>query len=150
MTSTQQSENVYSLDIKGKLDNVYKRMAIGALYGMIQGDCNSAVKTLNRRCEIMGVRKPEQITVTQRDKVIPTPWIHNGEQINLSSWVGRMELRIIDGDNEFWVYRDWFEEYEIDKLHPEYEKDHWFHESDDCESHKRYVAMCEQHGIERK
>lgn len=149
MSSTQQYEKVYSLDIKGKLDNVYKRMAIGSLYGMIQGDCNFAVKTLNRQCETMGVRKPEQITVTQRDKVISRPWIYNGQQIDNGIWVGRMDMRIIDGDNEFWVYRDWFEENEIDRLHPEYEN-LWFHESDDCESHKRFVALCEQHGIERK
>jgi len=135
MSSIKQSNTVYSLDVQGNLDVIYKKMAINALYGMIQGNADSAAKSVNRQCKNANVRKPEQIIVTQKNKV------------DSNVWIGRMDMVIIDGENEFWVYRDWAGEEEIDKLHPNYDDD-WFFESRDCENYKRWKGLFEQHNIE--
>lgn len=145
MSSIKQSNAVYSLDVQGNLDVAYKKMAITALYGMIQGNAHSAAEQINHRCKREHIRKPEQIIVTQQDKLITMP----GMEIDSKIWVGRIEMRITDGENEFWVYRDWFEEIEIDKLHPMYDDD-WFYESSDCENYKRWKSLFEQHNIEWK
>ena len=54
-----------------------------------------------------------------------------------------METKLIIDGEEFEVYRDWNEEFEIDEKHPMYNDD-YFYDGPDCESHLRAMELIEQ------
>ena len=102
----------------------YKEFVIHQLYGLIEGTHISLEVHMNRMFpEIFGF-KPDKITVIESKHKITNKLP--------SSWIGAMLATItIDGES-FSYERDWSEEYEHDILHPDYETDDWFYETDKC------------------
>ena len=127
-----------TVDIKGQLDKQYKELAIKSVYGMMEGSGNSIVKHFRRRCKLADVKLPESILVQQYNTTASDGYTGT-----------RFTVTVIDGDNEFYVYRDTSEEHDIDKLHPDYESDLWFFETfpPKDEGTKRCFTALQANGI---
>ena len=114
----------------------YKEMAIRNLYGMIAGSKDTLISSFNKNFKNRVGFEPDSYEIKQIDKLVDS---ENGRSV----WVGRMETKLIIDGEEFEVYRDWNEEFEIDKKHPMYDDD-YFYEGPYCESHLRAMELIEQ------
>lgn len=131
------SKQVYSVDIEGSLDPKYKKIVISNLYGLIEGSIHSVVDLINKAFRRQGLEQPTIIAI-QKDA-----------RTDSGLWAGVMDITIHYDNHKFSVMRDWLSEYEIDKLHPNYDDD-WFYETDDTECMKRWKALYEQNNIDWK
>jgi len=125
----------------GQLDKQYKEFAINALYGMMEGNGQSVIRSIKDKCRRSKVRLPESIFCWQTRVTNP------------DGYVGMLfEVTIVDGDNEFKVYRSTAEEHEIDKLHPDFGNDLWFfeHLPPKDEGAKRCFTALQANGIPLK
>lgn len=120
------------------MDKQHKIFAINSLYGIIQTTGTALKQSVGKRFFLQFGILPDIVEVVQSDKVI------DREEGDISSspnvWVGSLELRLtVDGET-FSVYRDWLDEYMIDRRHPNYNND-YFYDSDECYSQKRYKEL---------
>lgn len=129
------SEKVYSADFKGTLNPKYKKVIITSLYGLMEGSIHNVVKNINKSFERQGLAQPTIIAIQKDGRT------ENG------FWAGLMDITIHYDNCEFFVRRDWFSEYEVDKLHPNFQDD-YFYETEDAEHMKRWKTLYEQNNIE--
>lgn len=120
------------------MDRQYKIFAINSLYGIIQTTGTALKQSVGKRFFLQFGILPDIVEVVQSDKVIDRDEGDTSSSPNV--WVGSLELRLtVDGET-FSVYRDWLDEYMVDRRHPNYNND-YFYDSEECYSQKRYKEL---------
>ena len=91
-------------------------------------------KMINGDIERKFNHKPDYIKVTSTDNFIDDGR-HKG------CWIGTMTVFLSINNEEYILSRDWGEEHNHDKKHPNYNDD-YFYDSDDCFSWKKGQELC--------
>lgn len=117
------------------MDREHKEFVIRSVYGIIQTTGEYLKKSSEKRFFDRFGFHPDKIEVTQSDKYM------EGEE-GRSVWVGGMEMILTVNGESYSVYRDWLDEYIVDRRHPNYNDD-YFYDSDECYSQKRYKQLME-------
>ena len=120
------------------MDKQHKIFAINCVYGIIQTTGTQLKISTGKRFNKQFGFLPDIVEVIQSDKVIDRDKADTSSSPNI--WVGSLELRLtVDGET-FSVYRDWLDEYMVDRRHPNYNDD-YFYDSDECYSQKKYNEL---------
>jgi len=109
------------------MENKYKEFVINRLYGLIEGSPKSLKDMMIRDFKTIFKQEPDSINVTSTNRFVEE---ENG------SWIGTMTVVLNVSGEEYTITRDWGEEYDNDKNHPNF-NDEWFYEGDDCFSWKK-------------
>lgn len=125
------------------VEKYHKEFIVNGLYGLMDGNYISLGNYLREGFKRFFDFEPDELIVSNTYSDVISPG--EGEP---SVWVGDMVVKLTIGDDTFTVSRDFGEEYENDTKHPEYETDMWFYESEKCHSHKTYVRIKEELGID--
>jgi hypothetical protein len=106
----------------------YKELIVEQLFGLIEGSAKTLESIISNNFKRKFKFSPDYIKVSSTDYFVTDDGIYK------NSWVGTMTAIICIEGEEFSVTRDWYEEFEIDKKHPDFQND-WFFESDNCYSY---------------
>lgn len=115
------------------MENKYKEFILSTLFGLIEGSPKSLEDMLSRDFKTKFGIDPDSLTVTSTNK-----FIEDGKYKGV--WIGTMTVNLTIGNEEYFVTRDWNEEYEHDVNHPSY-CDEYFYEGVDCFSYKKYMEL---------
>ena len=113
------------------MENKYKEFVVNRLYGLMEGSSKMVEYMMNRDFKVIFKHEPDSIKVTSTSKFV------GGEHSEGSSWIGTMTVILIVNGEEYTLTRDFGEEYDNDKTHPNFKTDDWFYEGDDCFSWKK-------------
>ena len=119
-----------------KMNTEYKEFIIRGIYGLIEGSAQYLESMLKSSFNLRFGFNPDSLGVTQEDEFL------QDDVSNKGCWIGKMTAILIINEQEFVVTRDWAEEHENDKKHPNY-KDDYFFESEDCFSCKKCNELLE-------
>ena len=104
----------------------YKVYVAKALYGLIEGSASSLKELMIRNFKERWGIIPDLLEVNHTDKFTDN---------NL--WAGTMTVDLCIGGENYSITRDWMDEYEQDKKHPDFESDPWFYEVDKSQGSKK-------------
>lgn len=113
------------------MENKYKEFAVDLLYGLIIGSPKSLEGLLNEQFKFRFEHEPDSIKVTSTNRIVEDDGNFKG------SWIGTMTVTLLVNGEEYIITRDWGEEYDNDKTHPNFETDDWFYDGEDCFSWKK-------------
>lgn len=92
----------------------YQVYVINSLYGLMEGNASSLERSFKKNFERKFNTQPESFTVTQTDLLVD------------SVWAGSMEATLVMDGETFVCNRDWLEEYNLDKQHPNYDDEYFY------------------------
>ncbi|MGZ0016922.1 hypothetical protein [Yeosuana sp. AK3] len=104
----------------------YKKYVVDYLFGHIEGSAKALEEAIKDDFLIDFNFVPEKLEVTGTDKFIK-------KEDGFDIWTGTMTVKLIIDKEEYWVTRNWEEEYYIDIKYPDYITDEEFYDS-----HKPY------------
>jgi hypothetical protein len=116
------------------MENKYKEFVVSELYGLIEGSPKSLKDSMMRDFNHIFKHEPDSVKVTSTDRFVDDEYLKG-------CWIGTMTVTLIVNGDEYVLTRDWGEEYDNDKNHPNHKTDLWFYEGEDCFSWKKYEEI---------
>ncbi len=115
----------------------YKVYVINSLYGLIEGSASSLERSFKKNFERKYSTQPESFIVTQADLLLD------------NVWVGSMKATLVMDGETFVCSRNWLEEYNIDKQHPNYD-DEYFYEGVDNYAYRKSLELISELNEQKK
>jgi hypothetical protein len=94
------------------MERKYKEFIINGLYGLIVASPSSLKSSLTENFERKFGFPPDSITVLSSNRF-------TSEGL-YGDWIGSMSVSLVLNGEEYTLNRDWAEEYEVDKNHPDF------------------------------
>lgn len=122
------------------MENKYKEFVVNRLYGLMEGSPASLQNMMIRDFKTIFKQEPDSINVTSTNRFVE-------EEYNKGCWIGTMTVSLKINNEEYELTRDFGEEYDSDKNHPNYKTDDWFYESEDCFSWKKLQEILKSFNV---
>lgn len=133
---------MYSINPQKHMENKYKKFVLAGLYGLIDGSAESLEYIMRYDFKARFKHEPDLIKVSSTNRFVD-------EQRLKGIWIGSMTATLIVKGEEYTLTRDWGEEYDNNKNHPNFDTD-WFYESDDCFSWKKSQEILKSFNAEEQ
>jgi hypothetical protein len=125
------------------MENKYKEFIVGRLYGLMGGSPQQLEYMIKDDFKIIFKHEPNSVNVTSTNRVIEDEYMKG-------MWIGTMTVTLIVNNEVYSLTRDFGEEYDNDKKHPNFKTDDWFYEGEDCFSWKKSQEILKSFNLDTK
>jgi hypothetical protein len=112
------------------MENKYKEFIVSRLYGLMEGSPQQLESMIKDDFKIIFKHEPNSVNVTSTNRVIEDEYMKG-------MWIGTMTVTLIVNNEVYSLTRDFGEEYDNDKKHPNFKTDDWFYEGEECEAYRK-------------
>jgi hypothetical protein len=125
------------------MENKYKEFIVSRLYGLMEGSPQQLESMIKDDFKIIFKHEPNSVNVTSTNRVIEDEYMKG-------MWIGTMTVTLIVNNEVYSLTRDFGEEYDNDKKHPNFKTDDWFYEGEDCLSWKKSQEILKSFNLDTK